>query len=89
MTDKPHPLTDEMMYKIDKEPNPEEWYFDEDDMRRAYDKGSNDQFEKVIAWLEANPIEDYVYAEYSGAMVNEKEFLKNLKEAMRPQEDNS
>lgn len=82
----PHPLTDEV---IDSNEN---WgcvcyegiMYDHSDLRAAADW----QLQQVIKWIEANPIEDYVYTDYSGAIVKEKEFLKNLKQAMRPQEDN-
>ena len=79
---KPHPLTDEMCYQLtinNMEAHGE--------LRDAYDIGSTDMLEKVIEWLKANPVEDYVWADYTGAIVKEQEFLENFKKAMRPQEE--
>jgi len=65
MTD--HPLTD--YYSV---------YYDEDDMRAAYDRGRDDQLEQVLAHMAYN------WLWLSGGRINE------LREAMRPtQEDNS
>ena len=55
-------------------------------IRTAYDLGANQQFDRGVKWIEANPIEDYVWADYTGAIVKEQEFLENFKKAMRPQQ---
>ena len=84
MTD--HPLTDEVCREVaDSMIDFPNGFPDAHDHMRA---GADWQLEQVIEWIEANPIEDYVYTDYSGAIVKEQEFLKNLKQAMRPQENN-
>ena len=89
-----HPLlpTQEQLVKWDSE------YFDEEGengerqsfdsmMIKAFQAGADQQLEQVIEWLKANPIEDYVWADYTGAIVKEQEFLENFKKAMRPQQE--
>ena len=64
-------------------------YFDEYETqilkfaRTMYQKGSDDKLEQVVEWIEANPIEDY---DYINVVLNEQEWLENLKKAMRPQQ---
>ena len=83
MTD--HPLTDDVCQKIiDSEPG-SKWgpemidCFVEDFVRAAYDKGCNDQLEKVIEWLEDCSICDTIIHRGESVLVEE------LRKAMRPQ----
>ena len=93
-----HPLTDEMCRQIfdgkksSKSMTEYSHCFVKTDaicdcMRTAFDKGAEHRLGQVIEWLEANPIEDYVYADYTGAIIRENEFLENFKKTMRPQEE--
>ncbi len=95
MTDR-HPLTDEMMDKIHGDEPGYSNPYDEDDMRAAYDLGRDEQLEQVIEWMKANLMNhdshesyDYLYDDFSLAYIKEDELLKDLREAMRPtQEEN-
>jgi hypothetical protein len=81
-----HPLTDEIL--CSKFPEHIEYVerptFDHiaDGMRAAYDLGRDDQLEQVIKWLEDCPIYDSII--YRG----EDMLAQDLKQAMRPQENN-
>ena len=79
-----HPLTDEIIDEI-AQFNPDltgEQVINRDhDMRVAYDKGCNDQLEKVIEWLEDCSIYDTIV--YRGESV----LVEELRKAMRPQEN--
>ena len=93
MTD--HPLTDKDIQSIwdkvgndivDAKDEDLDGFVEDALIRTAYDLGANQQLERVVKWIEANPIEDYVWADYTGAIVKEQEFLENFKKAMRPQQ---
>ena len=93
MTD--HPLTDKDIQSIwdkvgndivDAKDEDLDGFVEDALIRTAYDLGANQQFDRGVKWIEANPIEDYVWADYTGAIVKEQEFLENFKKAMRPQQ---
>jgi len=87
-----HPLTDEIIEEIAEDV----FYYDYSipifrcDMRAAYDKGRDDQLEQVIEWLRHNlgsvPLDP---VGYSGHEIDVDYVIEDLKQAMRPQEDNS
>ena len=94
MTDK-HPLTDKI---IDTFASPQYDYFegigeinlgnDHDDLRAAADW----QLEQVIAWLEDNLDERYVWADVMPPGIDVEDLIIDIKLAMRPattQEDNN
>ena len=58
------------------------------DARSVYERGSDDMLEQVIECISTPLMEFYIYDDYSGAyMFNKEEFLQDLKKAMRSQED--
>ena len=90
-----HPLTDELIVELIGDR-----YYDEDDMRTAYDKGCRDTLNKVTDWIIDN-LEDPRRLEDSYLVVdgekdnlfvaiNTDSVIDDLHESMRPQqqEDN-
>jgi hypothetical protein len=95
-----HPLTDKIIDKFGTDDQqfafelatkwePTRIYLD-DDMRAAADW----QLEQVIEWMKVNLMKHdfhegyaYLYDDCSNAYIREEELLKDLREAMRPQED--
>ena len=75
-----HPLTNEMCKEIQLHIFNQT---DEDCMRAAYDKGAADRLEQCIAWLQG-----YFFLKEDLLFINEELLIKELKAAMRPQEDN-
>ena len=72
-----HPLTDELLYEMFLENCG--MGFTDDNMRAAYDKGAADRLEQVIEWLKDE-------LDYRSDI--DPNLLSDLKQAMRPQEDN-
>lgn len=77
MTDQKHPLTLQDIADLSKQRLITADLCD--DMRAAYDLGHDDQLEQVVEWLKDNLKGSY----YLDSVI------KELLEAMRPQEDNS
>jgi hypothetical protein len=84
-----HPLTDEMCEVI---ATGNQWsgdigdvVFRHDDMRAAYDKGGKDRLELIITWLD-DELHHYSYSFDGVAEINYDSLFKNLREAMRPQQ---
>ena len=93
-----HPLTDGMIEEIKSDvfsqapklltPGIAPSVWSSDCMRAAYDKGGEDMLGRVIEWLKTNPMDTYLHIDFSGCwMVDEDEFVEDLKEAIRPQVD--
>ena len=83
-----HPLTDEMIIELIGDRNLFHC-LTEDDMRVAYDKGADWQLEQVIEWIAKNV--DGSYLRDTGDFwqkIEVEDILSDLKDAMRPQEDN-
>lgn len=84
-----HPLTDEIIEEIAEDV----FYYEysipifRQDMRTAYDKGRDDQLEQVMKWLDEN-LSNYTDDDYLGDCEPLYKLEGDLKEAMRPQEDN-
>lgn len=84
----PHPLTDKILEKFDGYDHLQsQWLFGEEDMRAAYDKGGKDRLELIITWLEYE-LYRYSYSFDGAAEITYDSLFKDLREAMRPQEDN-
>ena len=83
-----HPLTDELLQQIGCS-NPRARVFDTQAMRTAYDIGREAQLEQVIEWLKEHLDESYVWAEVMAPGIDAESVIVDLKQAMRPQEDNS
>ena len=89
MTD--HPLTDKDIQSIwdkvgndivDAKDEDLDGFVEDALIRAAYDKGGEDMLERVIEWLETE-------LEYDPELANTRPYIHlDLKEAMRPQEDN-
>jgi hypothetical protein len=87
-----HPLTDEICEEISLRGISITMPIERNNMRAATDW----QLEQVIEWMKANLMNhdshesyDYLYDDFSNAYIKEDELLKDLREAMRPtQEDN-
>jgi len=82
-----HPLTDELLQQIGCS-NPRARVFDTQAMRAAYDRGRDEQLEQVMKWIEEE-LPNYAYKIEGSTYLDEDFIYKDLKEAMRPQEDNS
>ena len=79
MTDQ-HPLTDETcdgLVWFSRDGLTELSEYDYVIMRAAYDKGMEDQLERVIEWVHPILESEHLRADY---------FVESLREAMRPQE---
>ena len=84
MTDQ-HPLTDDMCLAIDDNPSIAYMRSWRSSMRTAADW----QLEQVIDWLHNNLDENYIWADVFPPGINVESVIDDLKQAMRPQEDNS
>jgi hypothetical protein len=60
-----------------------EWH--REDMRAAYDKGGKDRLELIITWLD-DELHRYLYVFDGEAEINYDSLFKDLREAMRPQQ---
>ncbi len=78
-----HPLTDEICDQIQDSIHP----CDPENMRAAYDRGRDDQLEKVINWIEDEGFYDHITYDLDyGVQTYESGFIAKLKKAMRPQQ---
>ncbi len=81
-----HPLTDDVLKQIQCE-NPMRIYGTQA-MLAAYDLGRDEQLEQVMKWIEEE-LPNYAYKIEGSTYLDEDFIHKDLKEAMRPtQEDN-
>jgi hypothetical protein len=88
MTEQQHPLTDKILEKFDGYDHLQsQWLFGEKDMRAAADW----QLEQVIKWIKDNlACGGYLYpGAYFSYEIDVDDVIEDLKEAMRPQEENS
>ncbi len=92
MTDQ-HPLTDGICKRIAEDNvawHPDWPVLDPMEktcMRASYDMGRDDQLEKVINWIEDEGFYDHItYDPDYGVQTYESRFIANLREAMRPQQ---
>ena len=83
-----HPLTDEMCESIcqncDTFTSQNEIWFQS--MRAAFDKGADWRLEQVIEWLRSMDEHSYLYTYITDPHVDKDELIADLKEAMRPQQ---
>jgi len=59
-----------------------------EDMRAAYDKGGKDRLELIITWLD-DELHRYSYSFDGEAEINYDSLFKDLREAMRPQQEDN
>ena len=96
-----HPLTNKKLFKkfwdytVDADLMGQVFYTP-DGMRAAYDRGCDHQLKQVIEWMKVNLMNhdfhegyDYLYDDCSNAYIKEDELLKDLREAMRPTQENN
>jgi hypothetical protein len=86
-----HPLTNKKAFKKFWDHTVDvttEVLYTPDGIRAAYDLGRDEQLEKVMKWLDKN-LRNYTDDTYLGDCNPLHILERHLKEAMRPQEDNS
>ena len=86
-----HPLTNKKAFKKFWDHTVDvttEVLYTPDGIRAAYDLGRDEQLEKVMKWLDKN-LRNYTDDTYLGDCYPLHMLERHLKEAMRPQEDNS